>query len=286
MKKKLLAAAIMVAMTLSTASVFAAPVFSGDANIEYNAGDISPDYLINRIRLNIDSKISDDIYVHGRMKLNNDLRDSHGYGATAGFDQAYIGAKLGAADIRVGRQSLFIGKGLLMDEDNFTGAQARTAIDGINLAGFYGRDASDNKTSYADMNTSFSGINFGATYLKEGDKYFGVNADTKIAENAVLNVEYVKNDTLDADGYMASVKFGNAVKKGDIDYSIAYHNADAGAVAPYTTNVNFQDSKGFMVKASYKVADNATLTAYHDAAKDSITDADKTRTNVEFSVNF
>lgn len=285
MKKRLLAAAILASLTLSTAVAMAAPTFSGDANIEYRNSEHAAglDYLTNRIRLNVDAQIDDSIYIHGRIKQENNLRTAGGGDVT--FDQAYMGAKIGAADLKVGRQSLAMGKGLLMDDDNFRGAYLTTAVEGVNLAGFYGKDNAAVNTQFVDMGTSFSGINFGASYLKQGDKYYGVNADTKIAENATLNVEYVKNTTDKSDGYLAEVKVGQAAKKGDFAYAVSYRDIENGAVGPNSTNTNFDNSKGFMVKGTYKVSDKATLVAYQDIVEDQ-GGAGKNRTNVEFSVNF
>ncbi|MCX7780981.1 MAG: porin [Negativicutes bacterium] len=287
MKKRLLTAAVLASLTLSTAVAFAAPTFSGDANIEYRNQDGSGDYLTNRIRLNVDADIDGTFYIHGRAKMNNDLRNTTN-GGNVSFDQAYIGAKVGASDVRVGRQSLAIGKGLLMDDDNFIGAQVTTkAIEGLSLAGFYGKDNSSAsvETTFVDMGTSFSGVNVGASYLKSGDKYYAVNADTKLTENVVLNVEYAKNTTDKADGFLAEVAVGQAAKKGDFAYKVSYRDIEANALPDFTTDGWYKNSKGFRVKGIYKVSDKATLTAYQDIAETQA-GADHNRTNVEFSVNF
>lgn len=286
MKKKLIAAAVMAALTVSTASVLAAaPTFAGDANIEYRNQDGSGDYLTNRIRLNVESQIDDTFYIHGRVRMDNDLRDGSANNQTT-FDQAYIGAKAGQFDARVGKQSLFIGKGLLMDDDKFTGAQVGVALEGATLTGFYGKDPVDAKTRYADVNSALGNVNVGATFLKEADNnYYALNADTKLADNVVLNVEYAKNDTLRQDGYLAEVAVGEAAKKGDFKYAVSYRDIDAGALPDFTTDGWYKDSKGFRVKGIYKVSDAATLTAYQDLGEKQNGD-DHTRTNVEFSVNF
>lgn len=291
MKKKLIAAAVMAALTVSTASVFAAaPTFSGDANIEYRNQDADKegkqgDYFTNRIRLNIDSQIDDTFYIHGRARMDNDLRNGNNDNKTT-FDQAYLGAKAGQFDVRVGKQSLAIGKGLLMDDDKFTGGLVTTDIEGVNVSGFYGKDPANTKTSYADVSTAFGNVNFGASFLNEGDHYYAVNADTKLADNVVLNVEYARNTTDKANGYLAEVAVGDAAKKGDFKYSVAYRNIKNNALPDFTTDGWYQDSKGFRLKGAYKVTDNATLTAYHDFAKVESNDQDHTRTNVEFAVNF
>lgn len=290
MQKKLLTAAILASLTLSATAAFAAePAFSGDARIEYRNEDLNDDHLTNRIRLNMEAQIDDTFYVHGRARYDNDLRGNNGGDMT--FDQAYIGAAMNNADLRVGRQSLIIGQGLLMDEDNFTGAQLNTAINNLNVKGFYGKDPDSQKTSFIDLGTSFRGVNIGGSYLKEDNEYsekneyYGVNLGAALAPNVALNVEVAKNDTEDANGFLAEVAVGQAVKKGDFLAAVSYRDVDAGALARYTTDVAYDDSKGFRIKGAYKISDAATLTAYQDIAEDQY-GADKDRTNVEFSVNF
>ncbi|SDF81667.1 hypothetical protein [Sporolituus thermophilus] len=289
MKKKLLAATVLAALTFSSASVFAAPVFSGDANIEYNKDEGQKATLTNRIRLVADADIVENFYIHGRMVMNNNLKgeDSSAVGNRGTeAEQIYLGARFTNLDLKVGKQPLWLGKGLLADVNGISGVSANTVIDGIGLVGFFGKDAKQDVFA-ADMNAALGAANFGASYLKKEDvKRYGLNFDTKLAENTVFNFEYVKNTTNKADGYLAEVKFGNAVKKGDIDYALSYRNIEADAIDGYTTNGNYIDSKGFRVKANYKISDASTLTVYQDIAQTENGNQDKNRTNVEFVVNF
>lgn len=298
MQKKLLVAAIMAALTLSTASVFAAaPTFSGDGNIEYNKDTGVQANITNRIRLNADVNLIDDMYAHTRLAMNNYIsnKDNNTGAQSPAFDQAYIGGKIDTFDVKAGLQPIFLGKGLLADV-NKGGIGVGTQLDGIKLNGFYGKDGGNNLTT-VDMGTSFNGINMGTSYIKLGDNHaWGINADTKIMDNTVLNVEYIKNNaSTDAKGYLAELKVGNAIKKGDMDYAISYRNIEANALngfASYSTDSpnnaasNYADSKGLKLRASYKVTNDATLNLYHDMAKTSSTDVDKKRTDVEFAVKF
>ncbi len=289
MKKRLLAAAIMASMTLSVVPGFAAPVFYGDANIEYNDLTGQSSSLTNRIRLSVDSALTDNMYLHGRTVMNNDLKNgvsSNSSNERVEVEQLFIGGKIGSFDVKAGRQPLWLGNGTLADVNGINGIQAATSVNDVQMSGFYGKDGS-NHVAAADFGTSYQNINFGGSYLQESDinKFWGITADTKIMDNTVLNVEYVKNTESKNDGFLAEVKVGNAVKKGDLDYSLAYRDLEAGAVSSYTTDNNYSDSEGFRIKANYKVADNALLTAYQDFT-DSQTGAKKNKTNVEFSVNF
>lgn len=292
MKKKLLNAAILAALALSTSSVFASvPTISGDANIEYLKDSGADRQITNRIRLNLDNSIGDSLYVHGRVRLDNNLDTTANNGeAKTSFDQAYIGGNVDSVAFKAGKQPLWLGKGLLADTDGTNGLKVGTNLENVKLSGFMGRDYNAGvgyNVSAADVNTSYGAVNFGASYLKKDEqKFWGVNADTKISDNATLNVEYVKNTNSSAKGYLAEVKFGNAVKKGDMDYSVSYRNIEDGAISGYTTNGNYPDSKGIKLKANYKVTDNSNLAVYYDAAKTQGSNADKKRTDLEFSVNF
>lgn len=280
MKKKLLVAEVMAAMTLSAVSVFAAPTFSGDANIEWNhhTNGGAGNYLTNRIRLHAAADIDDVFSIHGRARMDNDLRNGTPDKANTMFDQAYIGAKLVKVDLKLGRQSLFSGKGLLMDDDNFSGLQAAAALEGVNVNGFYGKNSSGDKTSLGEIKTSNNGINMGANYLNlDGTHYWGVNADTKFANNAEVNIEYVKNAANSATGYLAGVTMGN--------YSVSYRDIKNGAVDTHTTNSNYNDSKGFKLSAHYAISKNSSVTLYQDLATDH-NNTDKHRTNMELEMNF
>ena len=295
MNKKLIAAAVLAALTVSTASVMAAPVnFSGDTNIEYNKVTGSDDDLTSRLRLKIDTDLGDGFYAHARARMDHDLKNGQVGKEGVEFDRALIGYQNDNFDVKVGKQSLWMGKGMLMDNE-LSVINATTTIDGVKLAGFYGNNNDAHQTGF-EIGTAIGNVNVGAAYLKgvenmgavayENEKYLAVNADTKIADNAVFNVEYVKADIAKADGYLASVKFGDAVKKGDLDYSLMYYNVEDGATPVTTNNGNYDGAKGFKVKANYKVTDNAVLTAYHDMGETKIGKEDHKRTNVEFAVNF
>lgn len=278
MNKKFLVTAIMATMTLSAASTFAAPIISGDAYLEYDKIGENKGIWDSRIRFNADTQLDNKMYLHGRMVVANPDLQGSGNALTAKFDEAYFGAKLDNMDVRVGNMELYSGKGLLMDDQKFVGVKATGALEGTKLHGFIGKDASANKVGLAEFSTSLNGVNFGANYLKLADtKYWGINADTQITDDAVLNVEYVKNSTDSADGYLAGVTMGN--------YTVSYRDIKPGAIDAHTTNSNYVDSKGFKLSAHYALGKNSSVTLYQDMATDH-NNNDKHRTNVEFDVNF
>lgn len=299
MKRKLLVAAVMAAMTLSTASVFAAPIISGDADIDYakdsmgtlaNTDSLSDKGFDYRIRLNVDTQVDNNLYLHGRMRMTTDVDNQH---SNVDFDQAYVGVKADGLDVKAGTVPIYLGKGLLADV-NKTGIQMNTAADNLRFTGFFGKNGTANSAA-ADVGTSVGDVNVGASYLDTGStdgKYWGVNADTRIMDNGVFNVEYVKNNDTTADGYLAAMKFGNAQKKGQLDYTVSYRDIKDGAV-DYTWATgyndigysNYNDSKGLALAANYKVSDRANLYVQEDLAKDH-NNNDKHRTELNLGVSF
>jgi len=123
------------------------------------------------------------------------------------------------------------------------------------------------------------------------ETYYGFNASTKIAKNAVVFAQYAKNnDAADNNqGYWAGVKFGNAIKKGDIDYSLAYVKVDNN-INPngtyFVNDSNWIGAKGLRFKAHYAVSNNSTLTFYQDQFKTIDGNADHKRSDLEYEVRF
>lgn len=323
MKKKLLVAAVMAALTLSTASVFAAaPTFSGDANLEYDGRDTGfGDGLTNRIRLVMDNQIDQNVYLHGRFVSKNYINggevnsQSNNLSWPAqqagwehqivnnGMEQGYIGYKTDGIDIKAGRQSMWLANGMLADVNGINGVSVTSNFDNTSVYGFAGRDGQQ-KVYAAQVGTKLGSADFGATYLKNqaaiNTAYWGVNASAPVADNAVAFAQYAKsNAATDNSGYWFGVKVGNAAKAGDFDYSLAYVHVDANATplvvssnpqehaeGPWLTDGNMYGGKGLRFKAHYAVSDHSTLTVYQDQFKNINSKADQRRTDVEYEVRF
>jgi hypothetical protein len=286
MNKKLLTAAVLGALTLSATSVFASPItFSGDGYLQYNNTQQAPSsfnwHNLNgvdaRYRLNVDGDIADNLHAHVRFVQEQDISTSYAANQ-ARMDEAYVAGKFDNVNVQVGKDDLFTGKGLLIDDHQFTGIKANTDLDGFKMGGFYGKDNGLTKTATADIGGALGDVNLGANYVLYGTThYYGINADTKIGD-AVVNTEYVKNDTSAAKGYIAGVTMGA--------YTVSYRDIDNGAVPTFhTTNLNYDNSKGFKVSAHYNVNKNSSVTLYQDFAKDQA-GVDKQRTNVEYDFGF
>jgi hypothetical protein len=301
MKKRLLAAAILASLTLSTAIAFAAPEISGDAQLLTQKNDGGSTYTDVRLRLNADADLGDGIYAHGRIMgidesiRNYDRAGTGSKGANVNMEQLYLGAKVGATDLKVGRQPLFIGNGMLADVNGIQGVSLGTSAGDINALGFIGRSdepAGPRDTVAFNLGTKVEDVNLGVGYMTTNDaqenKYLSFNADTKLTDKVVLSADYVKNTEAEADGYLVKATFGQVAKKGDFNYALSYRNIEDGAVdGDWVTNGAYADSKGFRVAANYKVTDNATLSVYQDITKKNSDSSEKpNQARLELNVNF
>lgn len=314
MKKKLLTAAIMAALTLSATSVFAAaPAFSGDTQLltqkNYNDGSTYSDM---RVRLNADVDLGEGIYAHGRIMGIDESPDNFGTagtgskGADVNMEQMYLGAKIGVTDVKIGRQPLWIGgQGLLADVNGIEGISLGAKESNFQAYGFIGRSNEQvypnpgNPTVYgnrntigADFRTNLDGVNLGVGYLNTKDttenKYWSFNADANIASNVNLAAEYVKNNSADANGFMVKATIGELAKKGDFNYTVSYRNIENNAVdSSWVTNGAYANSKGFRLGANYKVTDNSILYLYKDITEQQNNSSIKpNQVRAEFDVNF
>lgn len=301
MKKRLLVAAVMAAMTISTASVFAAPIqFSGDMQLLTQKNDHGSTFSDVRLRLNADAQLDENMFVHGRL-MGIDMSPNHyngsgtgSSGASVNMEQLYLGAKLGAVDVKVGRQPLDIGKGMLADVNGIQGVSLATSASGIDMYGFAGRShegATARDTVGLQMGTNVHGVNLGAGYLTTKDtvdnKYLSFNADKNVTDKVNLSGVYVKNTELEKDGYIVKATIGQVAKKGDINYAVSYRDIENGAVdGNWVTNGAYADSKGFRLAANYKPTNNSTLSVYKDINQENSNGQKPNQMRAELNLNF
>jgi hypothetical protein len=276
-KKRLLSAAIMAALTISTATAFAAtPVMSGDAQTMIQTTNNGRDYSDARIRLNFDYDMGEGMYAHARLMgidqqfagTNYAEAGTGSTGAAVNMEQMYIGAKFGQTDAKFGRQPVAVGQGMLADVNGIEGVSVSGKTGDVNLFGFGGRSGADDVFA-ADATTKLGDVDFGAGYLKREDsKYWSVNAGTKVTDNVGLSGIYMKNNDSEANGYMVKATVGQAAKKGDFSYAVSYRDIDNGAIdGDWVTNGALANSKGVRLEAKYKPTNNATLWVYKDITK-------------------
>ncbi len=287
MKKRLLSAAIMAALTISTASAFAAaPVITGDAQTMIQTTKDASDYSDVRLRLNFDFDMGEGMYAHARLMGIDQQGYGNNYseagtgskGAAVNMEQMYIGAKFGQTDAKFGRQPVAVGQGMLADVNGIEGVSLSGKAGNVNLYGFGGRHFNSATTVNApedvlaaSADTKFGDVDFGAGFLKrEDNNYWSVNAGTKVVDNVNLSGIFMKNNTTKKDGYMVKATVGEAAKKGDFSYAVSYRDVDNTAVdGDWVTNGALADSKGVRFEAKYKPTNNATLWVYQDVTKQS-----------------
>lgn len=285
------------------ATVFSPIRFSGDANIEYDYRDSGyGDGLTNRLRLVMESDIDKNIYLHGRLVskqyINGSQDGSHpahaaGYenqAVTSGMEQMYIGFKMPNAEIKAGRQPLWLANGMLADINGISAGSITATINNTSVLGFFGQDG-NTKISAAEVNTKLGDVSLGGSFMRAKDNYYGANINIPVAGNATFFAQFAKNNdkTSDNTGYWYGIKFGNASKPGDFDWSIAYLRVGDNINPNGTYNVNDGNligGKGLRLKTHYAVSKNSTLIVYYDALKTINGDNDHKRTDIEYEVRF
>jgi hypothetical protein len=302
MKKRLLTAAIMAALTVSTATAFAAgPVITGDAQTMIQSTDGASDYSDARIRLNFDFDMGEGMYAHARLMGIDQQGYGNNYaeagtgskGASVNMEQMYIGAKLGQVDAIFGRQPVGIGQGMLADVNGIVGVSLAGKAGEANLYAFGGRETPTGSTQTNDVfaakvDTKVEKLDLGAGYLKrDANKYYSFNAGGKIADNVDLSAIYMGNDTVKANGYMVKATVGALAKKGDFNYAVSYRDIEDNAIdGDWVTNGALANSKGIRLEAKYKPTNNATVWVYKDfveKASDPNVRPDQFRAEIDFN---
>lgn len=114
MKIKWLPLKLLVMLFILQGQVQAAPVvISGETVFEYTQVADWPIAREGTFRLKADKQVDDTLSIHIRgvaHAINLEDEDGHFY-----FDQAYAGIHTQAVDIKVGKQPVYLGQGLLGD---------------------------------------------------------------------------------------------------------------------------------------------------------------------------
>ncbi|MBP2645574.1 MAG: hypothetical protein H6Q75_1014 [Firmicutes bacterium] len=288
MNKKLLTAAILAALTISTTQVFAAPTFTGDARIITQQDDGGRTYTDTRFRLNADAELGDGFYTHARLQGidTQPFANATSNGVAADMDQLYLGTKMGAVDVKAGRQGLFVGNGLLADV-SMQGVSLATENKNIGFDAFVGREGTNDVTG-ANLKTKGDKVDMGLGYLKvEDTDFMSFNADSRLGNNVVLSGNFTKNNKDSKNGFLVKATVGEAVRKGEFNYALSYRNIEDGAVAgSWCTDTAYNDSKGFRVEANYKFADNVNLNVLKDFTDKNSDSTSLNRAKAELTVVF
>lgn len=242
---------------------------SGDARLRYGAVDGNSDDTDFRARVGVEAKINDNLTLNTRVSSGNIAYDGKG---DAEVDIANLAFDVWGAENTIGRQDLFVGNGMIMD-DTINGISSE--IGGLKV--FYGNyagdeAAKDERVYGAEFKTGiFDGLNL--NYMKAdldqgNDKeFYGANTAIGLGKNLTLNAEYAKENKTGDDAVAYGISFDK------LGLSATYKDVEQGAVTNYSTsagdlnNVTFFNDgyKGMEYKLTREVADNTMLTvAYQD----------------------
>lgn len=239
---------------------------SGDARLRYGAINNAGDDTDFRVRVNLDGKINDNLGFSTRVSSGDVSYDGNNNGIE--LDLANVKFGVLGADNTIGRQDLFVGNGMIID-DTITGVASELGPVKV----FYGNQTDeDERLLGAEIKTDiFDGLNF--NYIKadvdNGDdkEFYGANTAIGIAKNVTFNAEYAKEDKSGDDALAYGVSFDK------LGLSATYRDVEKGASTNYSSlagdihGVSFLNEgfKGMEYKLTREIADNTMFTlAYQD----------------------
>lgn len=217
------------------------------------------------------------------------------------LEQAYVGRSFGPVYVKAGVQTVSLGEGLWLSKSSvnqFTANYKMTPRDALYLG--YGRDSQDylvndtNKANppartrllkFAQYQHDFSKDAYAGLYVgtQQPERYFGIYGSTPVVGKFGVSAEYVRNTNKDkplldkssygyeylgahknTQGYVISLNYGKAKKKGTWDIIGQYLNVDQNLFMDdnytdwddYITAAGF---KGFGLIMDYATSDHTKL---------------------------
>lgn len=212
------------------------------------------------------------------------------------LDEASIGRSFGPVYVKLGVQSATVGEGLWLGKSSLNIGSLRytiTTLDSIFMG--YGRDSQDylaeNEKTQSRLlkffqyehdfgNGALAGLYFGG---QSPERYVGVYGETPIVGKLSVLGEYVHNNNKtkptenrngygyaatgansDTAGYLLSLRYGQAKKKGDFLTSLNYFNVDQNlfmddGYTAYDDYITQDGLKGFGLVLDYMTSDHTKL---------------------------
>ena len=267
--------------------------FTGDARLRYigsnDARDSKFDY---RGRVKFEATVNDNTKAVVRLMGSKEF-GAAGNPNTA-IDRVYVQHNFGKyATVTAGRQDLVVGAGLAYD-DVFEGVVANVGKDKLNASVAFGylqageaygqklnkigRKA-DEQNPNTNEQLSVYQLNYNPTakvavkgfyadvHEENLDNAYGASLDLMLGKKVWVGGEYVKTETLGAngEGWTAGLGYGNynMAKQGTWSVKAQYFDIKKDAPVVSTTwNLIEKDQKGVLATAKYAVAKNVGLAGY------------------------
>ena len=260
--------------------------FTGDARLRYigsnDARDSKFDY---RGRVKFEATVNDNTKAVVRLMGSKEF-GAAGNPNTA-IDRVYVQHNFGKyATVTAGRQDLVVGAGLAYD-DVFEGVVANVGKDKLNASVAYGYlqagEVAGVKLGKVDRDknaqVSVYQLNYNPTekvavkgfyadvHEENVDSAYGASLDLMLGKKVWVGGEYVKTETLGAngEGWTAGLGYGNynMAKQGTWSVKAQYFDIKKDAPVVSTTwNLIEKDQKGVLATAKYAVAKNVGLAGY------------------------
>lgn len=218
------------------------------------------------------------------------------------LEQAYVGRSFGPVYVKAGVQSVSLGEGLWLSKSSvnqFTASYQMTPHDTLYTG--YGRDSQDylvNDTNddkppartrllkFAQYQHDFSKNAYAGLYVgaQQPERYFGIYGSTPIVGKFGITAEYVRNTNKDkplwdkkskygydyfgahkdTQGYVISLNYGKAKKKGTWDIIGQYLNVDQNlfmddGYTDWDDYITADGFKGFGLILDYATSDHTKL---------------------------
>ena len=234
---------------------------TGQIRAHYQAPDKGAYATKLRTRLFISGKINEDWTYTGRFQNEQNLKnDTDAADDNTKLNWAYVSGKIGGVKADLGRQSIKLHAGTVVDQD----------MDAVKVA--YGKDvkltlaagkavdkvtgAADDRVYVADVSTKVGVVDVFATYFKVDDvdqEIYNVGAALKVAQDLKLSAEWLNGDYENSKGDSNGYVFG-----------LAYKGAKAATAGTWGLYANYYDQPAATYLkptiSSYAVGDGFAMT--------------------------
>ncbi len=261
--------------------------FTGDARLRYTGSDdASKSKFQYRGRVKFEATVNDNTKAVVRLASDNKEFGAAG-NPNASIDRVYVQHNFGKyATVTAGRQDLIVGAGLAYD-DVFEGVVANVGKDKLNASVAYGYlqagEVAGVKLGKVDRDknaqVSVYQLNYNPTekvavkgfyadvHEENVDSAYGASLDLTLGKKVWVGGEYVKTETLGAngEGWTAGLGYGNynMAKQGTWSVKAQYFDIKKDAPVVSTTwSLIDKDQKGVLATAKYAVAKNVGLAGY------------------------